>query len=128
MPQASFWPRLRSLRPTRLIQASTTASGCTKQTRISRSFFIFRGVPGFARSNRGPYLGLRVPRTDTAHDASSERALGRRSSMPWILRGLFLVARTKRGRELLFAGLLAALDVAQSRRARRLYGQIGGAL
>jgi hypothetical protein len=48
--------------------------------------------------------------------------------MPWILKGLLLVARSKRGRELLFAGALAVVEAAQSERARKLYGRAGSAI
>jgi hypothetical protein len=41
--------------------------------------------------------------------------------MPWILKALLLFARSKRGRELLFAGALGAVELARSEQARRLY-------
>jgi hypothetical protein len=41
----------------------------------------------------------------------------------WILKGLFVLAKTRRGRKLLFAGALAASELAQSERARRLYAR-----
>src|SRR6188472_2515162 len=49
--QTSFRNPLRSLRPARLIQASTTASGCRKQTRSSRSFFMTGRSPGSGGGN-----------------------------------------------------------------------------
>jgi hypothetical protein len=44
--------------------------------------------------------------------------------MPWILRALLLVARSKRGRKLLVACALGALELAQSEQARKLYGKV----
>ena len=41
--------------------------------------------------------------------------------MPWIVRGLFLLAKTRRGRKLLLAAGLGAIDLARSDRARKLY-------
>jgi hypothetical protein len=43
--------------------------------------------------------------------------------VPWILKALLLVARTKRGRKLLVAGALGAVELARSDQARRLYGK-----
>jgi hypothetical protein len=43
--------------------------------------------------------------------------------MPWILKGLFILAKTRRGRKLLFAAALAAIELAQSDRARKLYAK-----
>jgi hypothetical protein len=43
--------------------------------------------------------------------------------MPWILKALVLVAKSKRGRELLLAGALGAVELARGERARRLYGK-----
>ena len=43
--------------------------------------------------------------------------------MPWLLKGLLLALKTKRGRELLFAGALGALEIAQSEKARRVYAR-----
>jgi len=43
--------------------------------------------------------------------------------MPWILKGLFILARTRRGRKILFAAGLAAIELAQSDRARKLYAK-----
>jgi hypothetical protein len=42
--------------------------------------------------------------------------------VPWLLKALLLAARSKRGRELMFAGALAAVEFARSERARKLYG------
>jgi len=47
--------------------------------------------------------------------------------VPWILRGLLLAAKSKRGRELLLAGALAAVELAQSDQARKLYAKAGEA-
>jgi hypothetical protein len=41
----------------------------------------------------------------------------------WILKGLFVLAKTRRGRKLLFAGALAASELAQGERARKLYAK-----
>jgi hypothetical protein len=41
--------------------------------------------------------------------------------MPWIIRGLFVLAKTRRGRKLLLAAGLGAIDLAKSDRARKLY-------
>jgi hypothetical protein len=43
--------------------------------------------------------------------------------MPWILKTLFILAKTRRGRKLLFATGLAAIELAQSDRARKLYAK-----
>ena len=44
-------------------------------------------------------------------------------AVPWIVKLLLVVLKTRRGRELLFAGALGALEVAQSERARKVYGR-----
>ncbi|HEU5244501.1 MAG TPA: hypothetical protein VFU33_08880 [Gaiellaceae bacterium] len=41
--------------------------------------------------------------------------------MPFLIKVLFLALKTKRGRELLFAGSIGAVDLARSKRARELY-------
>jgi hypothetical protein len=41
--------------------------------------------------------------------------------MPWLVKGLLLMLKTKRGRELLFAVGIGAAEIARSDRARRLY-------
>jgi hypothetical protein len=41
--------------------------------------------------------------------------------MPWLLKGLFVLMKTKRGRKLLLTVGLGAVQVAQSDRARKLY-------
>lgn len=46
---------------------------------------------------------------------------GYRTRMPWIIRGLFVLAKTRRGRRLLLAAGLGAIDLAKSDRARKLY-------
>ncbi len=43
--------------------------------------------------------------------------------MPWIVKGLFILAKTRRGRKLLFAAGLAAIELAQGDRARKLYAK-----
>jgi hypothetical protein len=43
--------------------------------------------------------------------------------MPWLVKALLLALKTKRGRELLFAGGLGAVDIARSERARALYAR-----
>lgn len=41
--------------------------------------------------------------------------------MLWLLKLLLLTLKTKRGRELLFAGGTGAVEIARSKRARELY-------
>lgn len=43
--------------------------------------------------------------------------------MPWIVKGLFILAKTRRGRELLFAAGLTAVELARGERARKLYAK-----
>jgi hypothetical protein len=43
--------------------------------------------------------------------------------MPWILTGLFVLIKTRRGRKLLFGVGVAAFELVQSERARTLYGK-----
>lgn len=43
--------------------------------------------------------------------------------MPWLAKALLLALKTKRGRELLFAGGVGAIEIARSRRARALYAR-----
>jgi hypothetical protein len=43
--------------------------------------------------------------------------------MPWLAKALLLALKTKRGRALLFAGGMGAIDIARSKRARELYGR-----
>jgi len=43
--------------------------------------------------------------------------------VPWLLKGIVLVARSRRGQELLFAGALAAVELARSEQARKVYGK-----
>jgi hypothetical protein len=43
--------------------------------------------------------------------------------MPWLVKALLVVLKTRRGRELLFAGGIGALDMARSKRARELYAR-----
>ncbi|HET8751602.1 MAG TPA: hypothetical protein VFM43_03650 [Gaiellaceae bacterium] len=43
--------------------------------------------------------------------------------MPWLAKALLLALKTKRGRELLFAGGIGAVDIARSKRARELYAR-----
>jgi hypothetical protein len=44
--------------------------------------------------------------------------------MPWILKALFILARSRRGRRLLFAAGVAAIELAQGDRARKLYASV----
>ncbi len=41
--------------------------------------------------------------------------------MLWIVKALFVLVKTRRGRKLLFAAWLAASELAQGDRARKLY-------
>jgi hypothetical protein len=43
--------------------------------------------------------------------------------MPWLLKVLLLALKTKRGRELLLAGGVGAVEIARSKRARELYAR-----
>ena len=43
--------------------------------------------------------------------------------MPWLVKALLLALKTKRGRELLFAGGIGAFDAARSKRAREFYAR-----
>jgi hypothetical protein len=43
--------------------------------------------------------------------------------MPWLVKGLLLALKSKRGRELLFAGALGAYELARSERAQKLYAK-----
>jgi hypothetical protein len=43
--------------------------------------------------------------------------------MLWLAKALFLALRTKRGRELLLAGGMGAVEIARSQRARDLYAR-----
>jgi hypothetical protein len=43
--------------------------------------------------------------------------------MLWIVKGLLVLAKTRRGRKLLFAAALAANELAQGDRARKLYAK-----
>jgi len=43
--------------------------------------------------------------------------------MPWIVKGLFILVKTRRGRKLLFAAGLAAVELAQGDRAQKLYAK-----
>jgi hypothetical protein len=44
--------------------------------------------------------------------------------MPLLLKALLVLAKSRRGRELLFAAGLAAGELARSDRARRLYAKV----
>ena len=44
--------------------------------------------------------------------------------MPWLLKGLFVLLKTKKGRELLFAVGLGAFELAQGERAQKLYSKV----
>ena len=43
--------------------------------------------------------------------------------MPWLAKALLFALKTKRGRELLFAAALGAVEIAQSEPARTLYAK-----
>ena len=43
--------------------------------------------------------------------------------MPWLVKALLLALKTKRARELLFAGGIGAFEVARSEKARALYAR-----
>jgi hypothetical protein len=43
--------------------------------------------------------------------------------VPWLAKALLLVLKTKRGRELLFAGGIGAVEIARSEQARRFYAK-----
>ena len=45
--------------------------------------------------------------------------------MPWIVKGLLVLAKTRRGRELLFATTLGVMEIARSEPARKLYAKAG---
>ena len=51
------------------------------------------------------------------------RLAGTARLMPWIVKGLFILIKTRRGRELLFAAGLAVIELAQDDRARKLYAR-----
>lgn len=44
--------------------------------------------------------------------------------MPWLAKVLLLALKTKRGRELLFAGGMGAIEIARSRQARDVYARV----
>jgi hypothetical protein len=46
--------------------------------------------------------------------------------MPWLAKALLLALKTRRGRELLLAGGLGAVEMARSERARELYARARG--
>ena len=41
--------------------------------------------------------------------------------MPWLAKALLMALKTKRGRDLLLAGGIGAIEIARSKRARELY-------
>lgn len=43
--------------------------------------------------------------------------------MPWLVKALLVALKSKRGRELLLAGGLGAIEAARSERARELYAR-----
>ena len=43
--------------------------------------------------------------------------------MPWIVKGLFVLAKSRRARKLVFVAGLGAVELAQSEQARKLYGK-----
>lgn len=46
------------------------------------------------------------------------------SPVPWLFKALLVAAKSKRGRELLFAGALGAYELARSKEARRAYAKV----
>jgi hypothetical protein len=64
--------------------------------------------------------------TGCAENARGTRPLrrGYAVQVPLLLKVLLLAARSKRGREMLFAGTLAAIELARSERAREAYGKV----
>ena len=44
--------------------------------------------------------------------------------MPWLVKVLLLALKTRRGRELLFAGGIGAIEFVRSERARSLYAKV----
>lgn len=44
--------------------------------------------------------------------------------MPWLAKALLLALKTKRGRELLFAGGVGAIELVRSERARQLSASV----
>ena len=48
--------------------------------------------------------------------------------MPWLLKALLLALKSRRGRELLFAAGLGAVEAARSERARGLYARAANAI
>ena len=44
-------------------------------------------------------------------------------SMPWIVKVLLLVAKSQRGRELIFAAGLTAIEISRGDKARKLYAK-----
>jgi hypothetical protein len=43
--------------------------------------------------------------------------------VPWLVKGLFVLAKTRTGRRLLFAVGVAAIEVARGDRAKKLYAK-----
>jgi hypothetical protein len=43
--------------------------------------------------------------------------------MPWLIKGLLVLLKTRKGRELLFTAGLAAVELAQREQARKLYAR-----
>jgi hypothetical protein len=48
--------------------------------------------------------------------------------MPWILKGLLILVKTRKGRELLFTGALIAAELAQGKEARKVYAKAAQAI
>ena len=44
--------------------------------------------------------------------------------MPWLVKALFVLLKTRRGRKLLFTVGLTTLEVARHERARKFYAQV----
>src|SRR6266550_1856140 len=58
-----------------------------------------------------------------AGNAFSWRLVGITSVMPWLVKALFILAKTRRGRRLLFAAGLTVIELARGDRARKLYAR-----
>jgi hypothetical protein len=43
--------------------------------------------------------------------------------MPWLIKALFILVKTRKGRELLFTAGLTAVELAQREEARKLYAK-----
>jgi hypothetical protein len=43
--------------------------------------------------------------------------------MPWVVKALLVLAKTRRGRKLIFSAMLTAAELAQHEQARKLYAK-----